>query len=262
MAIRKVQGVLMLSRLLTLGPLLVLLPAWSGCVKSNGASLKAKTGTAKVPSQTPLKEPEIELPETQLEGKAIKDLNLEWPAEKGVEQEVKVLGAKYPVDTTVSANGSARTVVSTGDDEKLEEETYQFGSSGIQVLAISDESFTPPISLVQLTAKVGDKGTWKGKYRFAGKELPAAATVTTGGQFIEADGKGIDCIQVKVALTATPAGQKELKRSFTFWIEPKLGVVKRQTQAGTTRQPITVEVEERTSMKESAEEKKGEAEGN
>lgn len=165
----------------------------------------------------------------------IADLGLDKPAP--AEMDLMLRGTKYEVESSQTAKEGGIEIAILVRGEELEREKYELDSTGFRYLGSASETFRPAIPLVRGNLTAPDQWDWAGQLDFAGQKLPAKATVTSVSDTLNLPGGPFDSIKVQVALEVRENSDQPAMRTLTFWIAKGQGIVKRDFNDSSTRQP-------------------------
>ncbi len=120
----------------------------------------------------------------------------------------------------------------------LDEEIYVYDDAFFRYTGSRLEEFDPGIPLLKFPFSVGDKWTWKGEYRTGGTVRKASAEIKTSPEKLATVGGEFSTVRTDVILSMESGSQTMATRKLTFWFAPKRGIVRREFQDGTTREPM------------------------
>jgi hypothetical protein len=145
-----------------------------------------------------------------------------------------------PVETEVKAAKSAGQIrfdfLLYGS--AIDEEIYSYDDTSFRYVGSRLEEFDPGIPLFKFPFTVGDKWEWSGVYRTGGIERKSTATIATVAERLATVGGEFSTVRVNVELSLESGAQEKAERKLTFWCAPKRGIVRREFQFGTTREPM------------------------
>jgi hypothetical protein len=119
-----------------------------------------------------------------------------------------------------------------------EVEEYAFNDREFLYLGNLDERYEPGIPLLKFPLRVGDKWEWSGAYNWGGASRKATAVVTTATEPLNTVVGEFRAVRSVVELSVE-TGSKDLHRhKLTFWFAPKRGIVRREFEFSTTREPM------------------------
>jgi hypothetical protein len=150
-----------------------------------------------------------------------------------------IFGGK-PVATTLTASkkeGGISFRFETSD-ATLDEENYEFDSTTFRYAGNEGESFDPGIPLLRFPFDVGEDWTWAGTYRLGPEDRKATAVITTVSERLNTVAGEFGTVRSTVELSIESGTDEPVKQKLTFWFAPKHGVVRREFQYGTTREPM------------------------
>lgn len=119
----------------------------------------------------------------------------------------------------------------------LDEEIYVYDDTFFRYVGSRIEEFDPGIPLLKFPFTVGDKWDWSGVYKTGGTERKAGAAIATSAEKLTTVGGEFSTVRVDVELSLESGAPESAKRKLTFWCAPKRGIVRREFQFGTTREP-------------------------
>lgn len=211
---------------------LFLVLIFAGCQppKSSG-----KVTTGSNPNEEVAVEYELpELPETQLSG-TIKDIEKFTFSPALENQELNLYASPIAVQVVLAKQGDNLSYVLKAQDTVIETEKYQMKDGQLYFLGTDEEELIPPLPLIKNGMKPNDHVKWKGVVKSVGKSQSAEGESNGGGEVLDTVSP-VDAIRIAYKLKI--GGPKAVERTYSFWIAPKAGVVKRTTSLGFTRQPV------------------------
>jgi hypothetical protein len=155
-------------------------------------------------------------------------------------EDAYVIFGGHPVETTVSAQRSEGNIELQFIcfDRALDEERYSFDDTAFRYVGSVEDTFEPGIPLLRFPLEVGDEWTWAGTNQFGGQERAATADVTTSQDRLNTVAGEYGTVKVAVQLSIESGSAKPVSRLLTFWFAPKRGVVRREFEWSTTREPM------------------------
>jgi hypothetical protein len=151
-----------------------------------------------------------------------------------------VIFGGFPVETTVTAQREEGNVELRfiAFDRAMDEERYAFDKTTFRYVGNVEDAFDPGIPLLRFPLDVGDKWTWSGTYVFGGQERKASANVSTSQDRLNTVAGEYGTVRVAVQLSVESDSAEPVSRLLTFWFAPKRGVVRREFEMSTTREPM------------------------
>lgn len=131
-------------------------------------------------------------------------------------------------------------------DEAMDEEAYAFTDTQFLYTGNATDSYEPGIPLAKFPLGVGESWDWAGVYRYTGQDRKAKARVSTSGEKLKTVAGEFDTVRVEVELEIASGAQKPATDRLTFWLAPKRGVVRRESEFGYTREPMPVKESDRS----------------
>lgn len=148
-------------------------------------------------------------------------------------------GDRWPAKVSEKHDGDEYQIDLLAHDQVIESERYQSTDEAFSLVSAVGEKFTPPIPLVKYGMRVGEGWNWTGTTETGPAKHKATAKVTTTSESLPIKGQTVaNVIRVDVAL-ALDSGIPEAPapRKISFWIAPKMGVVKRSYENYSVREP-------------------------
>jgi hypothetical protein len=154
--------------------------------------------------------------------------------------EAYVIFGGHPVPTTVTAERQDGNVVLRfiAFDRAMDEERYALDETTFRYLGNVEDAFDPGIPLLRFPLDVGDKWTWSGTNVLGGQVRKASADVSTSQDRLNTVAGEFDTVRVAVQLSIESGSAEPVSRLLTFWFAPKRGVVRREFEMSTTREPM------------------------
>lgn len=121
--------------------------------------------------------------------------------------------------------------------QTLETETYSLARSGFAIESAAGESYLPPIPLLRFPMTIGEAWIWNGEMSAGDVKRSASATIKTSDDTLNLPGVTGAAIKIDVQLSMDSGGPEPAKRRLLFWVLPKMGVVRREFGASSTRLP-------------------------
>lgn len=120
----------------------------------------------------------------------------------------------------------------------IDEERYGFDDTTFRYLGNQDEAFEPGITLLRFPFDVGESWSWSGTYKLGPEKRKAEAAIKTSSQRLNTVAGEFDTVQVSVVLKIESGAVEPVTQKLTFWFAPKHGIVRREFQYSTTREPM------------------------
>ena len=157
------------------------------------------------------------------------------------EANVIISGIVMPVALTARHGEGTVEFVLELDDGEFDIEYYQYDDKSFRFVGTQFESYEPAIPLARFPFTVGDAWSWKGKSIFAGKTRSATATVTTGTEKLNVAGGPYETIVITIELSTAVDSAERAVREMKFWIAPKIGIVRREFDFDSAREPRPID---------------------
>jgi hypothetical protein len=151
-----------------------------------------------------------------------------------------VIFAGNPVATTVSSSVEGGQTVFTfeGEGSVIDVEKYSSDESSFRFVGTETETYSPGITILRFPFEVGEEWTWGGKYKLSPEEREATAKVKTAEERLNTVAGEFMTVRVTVDLSIESGTAKPVNQKLTFWFAPKRGIVRREFQYSTTREPM------------------------
>lgn len=146
-------------------------------------------------------------------------------------------GTPVPIGLTRAEKDGTVTFDLTAKHVVLESEKYISDENKFQFVSLSEESFSPPISILRFPFTVGETWKWEGSANLGKNQKPATAELTSATETINLSAGVYKCIRVSVDLTVETSSGAKSKRMLKFWFQPKVGLIKREFGYSSTREP-------------------------
>ncbi len=150
-----------------------------------------------------------------------------------------------PVETKVrtESNDGKTTLFFESNGAVLDEERYAHDETTFRYLGNQDEGFEPGITLLRFPFDVGEEWTWSGTYRLGPESRKAEATCKSSSQRLNTVAGEFATVRIAVELKIESGAKDPVTQKLTFWFAPKRGVVRREFQYSTTREPMPIKNE-------------------
>ena len=143
--------------------------------------------------------------------------------------------------TARHGEGTVEFVLELKDDPEPDIEYYEYDDESFRFAGTRYETYEPAIPLARFPFTVGDAWSWKGKSIFAGKTRSATATVTTGTEKLNVAGGPYETIVITIELSTAVDSAERAVREMKFWIAPKIGIVRREFDFDSAREPRPID---------------------
>jgi hypothetical protein len=148
--------------------------------------------------------------------------------------ETKVVTEKAPGEVSFKFFALSQST----DEEPLDDESYTYGEDAFCYAGNMGEQYEPDLPLLKFPLKVGDSWDWKGTHVLGGVERKATAKVTTSHDMLNTVAGEFSTVRSVVELAIETGTKDKSKYKLTFWFAPKKGVVRREFEFSTTREPV------------------------
>lgn len=154
-----------------------------------------------------------------------------------------LLGIVIPVSLTVkSGKGTVEFVLDMEDEDGVfDVEYYEYDDKSFSFVGNIDETYEPAIPLARFPFTVGDAWSWKGVSKFAGFTRKATATVRTGTETLNLAGGHYETVVITIELSVEADSAKPAVHEMTFWVSPEHGIVRRDFDFKSAREPRPID---------------------
>lgn len=145
-----------------------------------------------------------------------------------------------PIPVTVGCTDKAGVieVKLTAHNAVFEIERYRRNGQNFELLDAAGEIYDPPVIIAKAPMRVGDKWEWTGNMKAGDVAHPAKATISTStDQIWIPNSPAVDAVKITVDFSIDGGGPTPAKRNLSFWLAPKVGVVKRTFGSSSQREP-------------------------
>jgi len=134
--------------------------------------------------------------------------------------------------------------------EMLEREVYKIEKNQFSVVEVAGETYTPPIPLLMGQVREGDKWKWKGEMSLPESSTmrpkPSEADISVITEKLNVIGGPFDSYFVSVKLKISDGSPNPSKRELRFWFVPSKGLIKREFDYSSLREPDRRGIDEST----------------
>lgn len=146
-------------------------------------------------------------------------------------------GTEVPVTMNRKVSGKRVDFLLTARQELLEIESYESDDKGFRFAGLSGETFEPAIPIARFPFRVGEAWEWTGTAGLGPILKPATAKLSSSKDKLNLATGVAECILISADLDVKVSEKSQSKRILKFWIEPGIGVVKRDFAMSSTREP-------------------------
>jgi len=153
--------------------------------------------------------------------------------------EARIILSGKPLDTTWTRElkDGRITFQALSEGRMVEEEVYQVQDGNLELIKIGDMEFVPPIRLFKNPVLLNDAWRWSGQAKGMAESLPAEAKLTADEERLNKVGGPYDTIRTHVSLTLISPDGTRRDRNMTFWAVDGRGIVCRDLDQYSTREP-------------------------
>ena len=144
---------------------------------------------------------------------------------------------RFPIDLDQTLSGNALTLTLVAHGEEAEQERYTVSDKEFDLIQADVDVFAPPVPLLRFPSAPGARWDWAGVIREGTDGRDATAHVDSAADYLKSPDGLVTAEKVEVKLAISSGSAVPAERTLSFWFAPKLGLVKREFGAGTTRLP-------------------------
>lgn len=147
---------------------------------------------------------------------------------------VLLKGSPYEGQLKAAVKGDRTTFTLIVNGAEFSQEKYVCGPSLLQFEGTNQETYDPPITLAAAPLTVPNTDNWKGQIIVGEDRFDAEAEVRATNENLNIKGGSFDALHFEVTIKFN----ETQTRTLDFWAVPDKGIVKRDFNGSSTREPL------------------------
>ena len=147
---------------------------------------------------------------------------------------VLLKGSPYEGDLKAAVKGDRTTFTLVVNGANFSQEKYITGPSLLRFEGTNQESYDPPLTLASAPLTAPDVSSWKGQIVVGEDRFDAEAEIRVTEENLNIKGGTFDALHFEVTMSFNENQQ----RTLDFWAIPDKGIVKRDFNGSSTREPL------------------------
>lgn len=147
---------------------------------------------------------------------------------------VLLKGSPYEGMLKAAVKGDRTTFTLTVNGADFSQEKYITGPSLLRFEGTNQETYDPPLTLASAPLSAPDVSSWKGQIVVGEDRFDAEAEIRVTEENLNIKGGTFDALHFEVTMTFNG----DQTRTLDFWTVPDKGIIKRDFNGSSTREPL------------------------